>query len=147
MGYETRAYVVAPWDEEDSGGEVLAMVDLCGLGSGSPLPDLIQERTQSGPWMSLPPLWPLWPDGWDALCSFARASGRDDLTDSHKNGRVTTDLYGDRLPAIPFDEFCVALDAELERSDYRRLLCASALLLSIRQTWKGRPLVVVTYGH
>jgi hypothetical protein len=60
--------------------------------------------------------------------------------------KVTEDLYGDPLPAIPLLHVLAAINREIEFSDYRRFELAKDILDSFNnQKWED--IYVVPYGH
>lgn len=63
------------------------------------------------------------------------------------DGPIGVDCYGDELAYAPASKVAEWLEAEVERSDYRRLRPLLAFLVSAEaESWDGE-LVVVHYGY
>jgi hypothetical protein len=61
--------------------------------------------------------------------------------------KITEDLYGDPLPAIPLDHFFLALKEELKTDNYRRFKLAKALLDEFLNSGNWKDIYVVPFGH
>ena len=62
------------------------------------------------------------------------------------DGKISEDLYGDPLPAIPVKQVLAALHEELKYERYRRFELAKELLEEL-STSKWDNIFIVPYGH
>lgn len=134
MGYESELYLgeTFPHGVGDVDGasyvSVIAMFDLCKMGSGGPFAEMRRRH----------------PAPAEPAFFFYGTDG---------DTRITGDPYGDNLQPLPLDEVVDALKAEIALGDscgdvYRRLMPAYALfaaMLHNRAQWSD--VVVLHYGH
>lgn len=62
--------------------------------------------------------------------------------------KVSEDMYGDVLPAIPLEHFLAAIQEELKYDQYRRFKIANALLKEfISSDWESFKIHIIPFGR
>ena len=127
MGYETTLLVGTDTGHAFGGEgtyfQVIATIDLCKLGNSA---------TAALPWKNKTP---------DVKSWYWYAQTGDG------NNHVSTDLYGDQPQPVPISHVIAALEADMQKDDYRRLKWAHSLLMAIYESAGGENFSVLVWGH
>ena len=150
MGYEIRLIIGKKVTFNDRGFMEIARVDLSKIGSGK-LDDLIKyaqgkysKDTNLDFLKGIRSKHLGVPDETGDLFGVGNSYIHVDIWEG--SDRVTEDLYGDPLPAIPLDHVLAAINKEMENSDYRRFELAKNILEAFNNS-KWDRIYVVPYGH
>lgn len=154
MGYEIKLHVGQISSVDQKTFLEIASVDLSKIGSG-PLNHLIQfAKGKSVPveFKDFKFLKDIKGNylGVDSLSSEFFDIGMDYIKTEIWDGesKVSEDLYGDPLPAIPLDHVLAAINEELKHDHYRRFKIAQGLLKEFTSSdWGESNIYVIPFGH